>query len=76
MTLERAGRTNEALSEYTAALEVSPEYIPAVQGLARLQVRAGKRDERTPALLRDIALRGETEAWRRWAQGLTAGSDP
>ncbi len=76
MTLERAGRTDEALSEYAAALEVSPEYVPAMQGLTRLQVRAGKRDQRTPGLLREIALRGETEAWRRWAQGLTAGVDP
>jgi tetratricopeptide (TPR) repeat protein len=76
MTLERAGRTNEALSEYAAALEVSPEYVPAVQGLARLQVRAGKRDNRTPDLLRDIALRGENESWRRWARGLMSGVDP
>jgi hypothetical protein len=39
-----------------------------VQALAKLQVRSGKRDERTPRLLRDIALRGETSQWRDWAR--------
>jgi len=68
LTLERAGRTDDAMEAYAAALEVYADYIPAVQGLARLQLRAGRHDDRTPALLREIALRGETGQWREWAQ--------
>lgn len=68
LTLERAGRINDALKAYAAALEVYPEYLAAVQGLARLQVRHDLRDERTTPYLRDIAFRGESAQWRDWAQ--------
>lgn len=68
LTLEKAGRTSEALETYGSALEASPEHIATMQALARLQVRAGRADERTPRLLSDIAMRGETEAWREWAR--------
>ncbi len=67
LTLERAGRTDEALAAYDAALEVYPEHTAATQGLVRLQLRSGRPDDRTPALLREVALRGESEAWRTWA---------
>ncbi len=68
LTLEKAGRTGEALEAYGSALEVSPEHIGTMQALARLQVRAGRADERTPRLLSEIAMRGENEQWRDWAQ--------
>lgn len=68
LVFESAGRTDEALATYATALEVYPEHLPSMQALARLQVRAGKRDERTPRLLREIALRGEDDSWRNWAQ--------
>jgi Flp pilus assembly protein TadD len=68
VTLERAGRTDEALSTYASALDVYPEYIPAVQALVRLQIRSGKTDDRTTGMLREIALRGQTEEWRTWAK--------
>jgi len=74
LTLERAGRVDEAMRNYTSAMEVYPEHIAAAQGLVRLQVRHDRRDDRTERLLRDIALRGETEEWRVWAQRLIAGS--
>lgn len=67
MTLERAGRTDEAIESYSSALDVVPEHLPAMQGLARLQLRARKADDRTPRLLADIALRGDPE-WSRWAK--------
>jgi tetratricopeptide (TPR) repeat protein len=69
LVLERAGRVDEAITGYRSALEVYPEYLPAVQGLARLQLKAGRADEHTPVLLEDIALRGETPRWREWARG-------
>jgi tetratricopeptide (TPR) repeat protein len=76
LALERAGRTNDALAAYATALEVYPEYVPAMQGLVRLQVRADRADERTTALLREIAMRGEDEAWRSWAKAQLARLAP
>ncbi len=67
MTLERAGRYNEALAAYNTALEAYPEHLGSMQGKARLQVRHGLVDASTPDLLSAIAMRGDAE-WRRWAQ--------
>ncbi len=68
LVLERAGRTDEALATYATALEVYPDHIPTIQALASLQLRANKPDDRTPAYLDDITLRGQTQAWRDWAR--------
>ncbi|MFO0859141.1 MAG: tetratricopeptide repeat protein [Phycisphaerales bacterium] len=68
MTLESAGRGDEAIATYRTALEVYPEYVAAMQGLARLQLKSGKADDRTALLLKEIALRGETLEWRDWAR--------
>ncbi len=67
LTLERAGRADEAVASYDAALDVYPNHLGATQGLVRLQLRSGRPDDRTHALLREVALRGENEAWRSWA---------
>lgn len=71
-TLESAGRVDDAIATYRTALEVLPDDIASMQGLARLQIRSGRRDERTPRLLSEIAMRGESKAWREWAQGVSA----
>jgi len=68
LTLEIAGRTDEALSTYRTALELYPEHIGSIQALTRLQIRMGALDDRTPSNLATIALRGETEQWRSWAR--------
>ncbi|MBL8875389.1 MAG: tetratricopeptide repeat protein [Phycisphaerae bacterium] len=68
MTLESAGRADEAIATYRTALEIYPDYAAAAQGLARLQLKTGKPDERTPALLRVVAMQGDTAEWREWAR--------
>ncbi len=68
LVLERAGRTDEAIATYATALEVYPEHVPTMQALTRLQLRAGRTDDRTPRMLDEVALRGETPAWREWAR--------
>jgi Tfp pilus assembly protein PilF len=68
LTLERAGRTDEALATYGTALEVYADHLPTLEAMALLQVKAGKTDTRTPHMLDEIALRGETERWRDWAR--------
>lgn len=74
LTLETAGRTDEALAEYNSALEVYPEHLPTIQALTRLQIRSGKGDERTHERLATIALQSSDPAWRDWAkQQLSAG---
>lgn len=76
LVLERAGRTDEALATYATALEVAPEHVPTMQALARLQLRAGRTSGHTPQLLDEVALRGETPAWREWARLQRARIDP
>lgn len=68
MVFEKAGRTDDALGAYASALEVYPQHLQATQGLVRLQIRTGRTDDRTIAMLDDIALRGEDERWRHWAR--------
>jgi tetratricopeptide (TPR) repeat protein len=76
LTLERAGRIDEAMRNYAAALEVYPDHIGAMQGLVRLQVRHQRTDDRTATLLAEIAMRGENEQWREWAQRRLASTPP
>ena len=75
LTLERAGRIDEALRNYASALEVYPNHIAAMQGLVRLQLRHDRPDDRMEGMLSEVALRGETEAWRAWAQRQLTRSD-
>ncbi len=81
LALETAGRTGEALASYSSALEVWPNYLPALEGIASLTLRAGdRRDPRLAAWLSEISLRGEP-AWSSWAHArglaLSAGDgDP
>lgn len=74
LVLESAGRTDGALDAYATALEVSPGYLPAIQGLASLQLRTRNADHRTPGLLDEIAMRGDP-TWKQWALAHRA-SDP
>lgn len=70
LTLEKAGRVDEALAQYRRALEVHPGHRPTVQALTRLEVRAGRVDDQTLQRLATLSLEGEDEAWRRWARGV------
>ena len=67
LTLERAGRIDDALDTYATALEVYPNHVPTMQARTRLQLRYNRTDELTHELLEEIALRGETPEWRNWA---------
>lgn len=68
LTLELAGRYDNALATYRTALEVYPEHLPTLQAAARLQIRTMRTDEHTPAYLRAVAMRSEDRTWRDWAQ--------
>ncbi len=68
LTLEKAGRVDEALATYETALEVYPGHIPTIQALTRLQLRSRQADNRTQGFLREIALAGDTQHWRAWAR--------
>ena len=67
LTLQRAGRIDEALATYDTALEVYPNHLPTIQALARLQLRHHRTDDRTPGFLKEIALRGGRD-WQQWAR--------
>lgn len=68
ITLERAGQEDEALAAYTAALEVYPGYVPAIQGLAKLFLSTGRDDPRLEEWLTRLSVEGESEEWRDWAK--------
>jgi len=76
LTLERAGRIEEAIEAYLTALEVTPDYVPALQGVARLQIRSGRSDDRTARYLSVIAERADAPAWREWANSQLIKLDP
>jgi tetratricopeptide (TPR) repeat protein len=68
LTLEKAGLYERAFFAYNAALEVSPSHIRTLQAIARLDLRTARKDDRLLEMLEDVTLRGETPAWRNWAQ--------
>jgi len=76
LTLEKAGQYELAFDAYDAALEASPAHIRSMQAIARLKLRTGQKDERLMGMLAEIALRGETRAWRDWAQEQTSRLRP
>ena len=67
LTLERAGRIDEAMATYDTALEVYPNHLPTIQALARIQLSHSRTDDRTSDFLKEIALRSGPE-WRHWAR--------
>ncbi len=69
--LERAGRIDDAMTSFDAALQVSPEHLPAIQGAALLAVRLRREEPRLAAWLDTIALRGD-ERWLQWARASAA----
>jgi Tfp pilus assembly protein PilF len=68
LTMEKAGRTEEALTTYASALEVYDGHIPTIQAMTRLRIKSGRRDEGTRSMLEEIALKGETDQWKQWAR--------
>jgi Flp pilus assembly protein TadD len=68
MTLEEAGRLDDAIASYTAALEVYPGYLPAVQGAARLAVRSRTDHQHLAEWLQAIAEQSQDPTWRSWAE--------
>ena len=72
LTLEKAGRTDEAIQTYKTALEVFPGHVPTEQALARLYVRSGAKADELAEMLERVAMQGETEEWREWARAAMA----
>ncbi len=72
LALERAGKIDAALDSYRTALDVYPGHLPSIQALARCQIRHGRTDDRTPAWLEEIAMRGDAQ-WREWARERSFG---
>ena len=68
LTLEQAGQVDEAIKAYQTALEVYPGHVPTIEALARLHVCQHRESADLPGWLHTIAMQGETEEWREWAQ--------
>jgi len=72
LTLEQAGKTDQAIQTYKTALEVWPGHVQTVQALAKLYVQAGRECPEPAGWLDEVAMRGETGAWREWARSAQA----
>ena len=68
LIMEKAGRVDEALIGYASVLEVYVGHVLAMQAMTRLQLKSGRADEETRAMLKEIALKGEDQTWREWAR--------
>ena len=58
IALSRLGRDKEALSAYNGALNISPDYLAALEGAAELEYKAGS-SRAVPLLNRIVKLRPE-----------------
>lgn len=65
--LDAGGQSSDALAAAHSALEIQPQYIPALQTIALIQVRERTTDKETLAMLDIIRYRGESKQWRDWA---------
>jgi len=72
LTMEKAGKTDDALAAYDAALEVYPGYLPAIMGAASLSLRTGREEARLREWLEAISLRARETRWREWSRGQLA----
>ncbi len=77
LTLESAGRFDQALDHARTALQIHPGHIASIQQIARLELLHPATGGKTPDPaardelrdhLHEIAMRGESEAWRDWAR--------
>jgi tetratricopeptide (TPR) repeat protein len=72
LTLERAGRLEEAFKTYETALEVAPEDLSAIEGLASLALRTRRDESRLRGWLEQISLGATDPVWASWARGQIA----
>jgi Tfp pilus assembly protein PilF len=72
LTLERAGRLEEAFKTYETALEVAPEDLAAIEGLASLAVRTRRDEPRLMSWLEQIALVATDTSWSSWSRARIA----
>ena len=68
LTLERAGRVDEAIEAYAAALEVYPGHMPSLQAITSCAIRHDRELANVVSNLEEISLSGESEVWRDWAR--------
>ena len=67
IALERGGQIDDAIAAYESALETRPELEDAMVGLAMVQLKNRRSDDRTKYLLERIAVASTTESKRAWA---------
>ncbi len=66
-TLEKLGRSKDAIDVYKQILSKDPDYIPARIFLSRAYIGAGER-EKAAAELRTVIRVGASAEYRNWAQ--------
>lgn len=67
LTLERAGRIDNAVDAYASALDVYPNHLPTIEALTLCEVRHNRISSATMDRLQQLAIDGSSESWRSWA---------
>ncbi len=75
LTLESAGRLEEAFKTYATALEVAPEDLAAIEGAASLALRTRRDEPRLRGWLEQISLGAADATWTSWARMHLARTD-
>lgn len=65
---EHVGQLDKAEDLCRQALEIDPHSIEVMGHLARVQVKANKKDETLRELLQELAFRGDGSDWDVWAR--------
>ena len=68
LVMERAGRLDDALAAYSAAVDASPSHLPSIQALTSLEYRLDRTNARTNERLKSISIHGTDPLWRCWAK--------
>ncbi len=68
LTLEAAGKFDDAVAEYGRAMKLAPESEEIVANLARARVRRGDSGPEIVELLRRVASQDPRPEWVAWAQ--------
>lgn len=68
MVLEAAGKMDEAMKQYEAALALDPQNPYFIGNVARIQLRRGEKNSNLREMLSTLIMRDDRPEWVKWAR--------